>query len=50
MQILWYALEVDFLPLKLFFFIFADEPESADFCDPITLPNFDQLCLFLHNF
>ena len=50
MQVLLFALGVDFLPLKSFFSIFEDEPESADFCDPVTLPNFDQLCLLLHNF
>ena len=50
MLVLWYALEVDFLPLKLFFSIFDDGQELADFCDPVTLPNSDQLCSFLHDF
>ena len=45
MEVLWYALRVDFLLLKLFFFIFDNEPESADFCDPISMANFDQLRL-----
>ena len=50
MEVLKFALGVDFFLLKSFFFIFDDEPESADFCDPVSLANFDQLRLFLHNF
>ena len=50
LQVLKYALKVDFLLLELFFPIFDDEPESADFCDPVTPPKSDQLCSFLHNF
>ncbi len=34
----------------IFFFIFYDEPEPADFCDPVKLPDSDQLSSFLHNF
>ena len=50
MQVIKYALGVNFLLLKLFFSILDNEPKSADFCDPVTLPNSDQLCSFLHNF
>ncbi len=50
MQVLKYALGIDFLLLKLMFSIFDDAPELADFCDPVTLPNSDQLCSFLHDF
>ena len=53
MQVLWYALGVEFWFLKFIFLVFDEEPEfvlSLTFCDPFSLANFDKLYSFLHNF
>ena len=49
MQEFQYTLEVYFSFRKYFFSIFDNEPESADFCNPVSQSNSDPLCLSLHN-